>query len=190
MIPSVKLSFAVVLSFLLCGCAYRWGYRDNKLAGGYEQLAIPVFKNHSLEPGIEIYFTNALISQFTRSKVATVVDPSQAPVTMQGLIKEVRYEGGALVEPSADNKLPRSTVLNTQYTVHVRVYLKLVRNSDNSVIWESEFNNDKLYVAPHLGSPGINSTNALYNQSVRDSTIAKLADDMMTEAHDRATENF
>lgn len=183
--------FILVIAFFALGCAYRWGHTDYRLAGGYEQLAIPVFKNQSREPGVEIYFTNSLVRQFERSKIASVVSESLAPLSLQGVVIGVDYIGESLIESDANsNSLPTGTVLNTQYRVYVTTRLRLVRNSDQKVVWEGEFKNERVYVAPRMESAVTNTADPLYNQSARHLTISKLADDMMLEAHDRMTENF
>jgi hypothetical protein len=68
--------------------------------------------------------------------------------------------------------------------------LRLRRNSDQRIIWSQEFQRERVYTAPQIGSDFINSADALYDQSSRLQTVAKLADEMMEEAHDVLTENF
>jgi hypothetical protein len=191
---AIKLTnflWVVLFSLGFGGCAYRFGYGDNRLSGGYQQVAVPVFRNISQEPGVEIFFTNALIRQFSRSKVTQIVSDGLAPVTLEGTVSKVQYVGETLVEADATkNKLPRQTVLYNQYRVYVTTDLRLIRNSDQKVIWEGQVTGDRVYLAPKVEAPGINTVNPLYNQSARRTTLSRLADDMMLEAHDRATESF
>ncbi|MCC7403852.1 MAG: LptE family protein [Bdellovibrionales bacterium] len=184
--------------FILClllvvplgGCGYHLGFKARQLPGGYDHVAIPVFKNKTPEVGIETYFTNELIRQFARSGVARVVERSDAAVTLEGVIENLTFERGAKSTQKEITHLPLGTVLTTEYRVLVTTRLRLRRNSDDKVLWESVFQSERPYFAPQLGSAGLNSSNALYNQSARHQNVFKIATDMMVEAHDRVTESF
>ena len=54
---------------ILAGCAYHAGSGDRQIPGGYRSIAVPVFKNQTNEPGIEAYFTNAMIVEIERARV-------------------------------------------------------------------------------------------------------------------------
>ena len=189
----------VVLFSLLSACAYRWGFTDRKLPGSYDQVAVPIFENKSEEVGIEVDFTNAFVNRMERSKAAHIVDKNMAPAVIEGSIERVLVTlGPGVTGVGKDNKdankeipnLPEQAVLSTEY--HVVVYAKIIlrRTSDQSVLWQSAFSGEKSYQGPRIGTPIVNSANALYNQSARRDTIRQLAEDMMTEAHNRMTENF
>ena len=76
---------------LLSGCAYHLGNKNRSIPGGYKQVSVPIFKNHTQETGIEVSFTNALIEEFQRSRVARVVDNSLSEVTVVGQIDDLQY---------------------------------------------------------------------------------------------------
>ena len=178
------------LALFVSGCAYHFGLAERKLPGGYSQLAIPVFKNKSGEVGIEPIFTNALIRRFARSQVANVTDRDSAPVTLEGTILKVDTVQGALQDSNSLHTLPTNAVLVTQYRLVVQTKLTVRRKSDDKILWEGTFSNEKVYNPPQIGTPVVNSANATYNQSARTQTLSLLAEDMMAEAHDRITENF
>ncbi len=164
---------------------------DRSLPGGYAQVAVPVFKNFTQEVGIEPYFTNALIRQISRSRVARVGDKETSPLVLEGIIRKVDTIEGAKVTGSAGGiQLPEDAVLTTEFRILVSAELILRRRSDEKVIWRGSFQNEKVYAAPRIGHDLVNSANATYNQSARMDTIARLAEEMMLEAHDRMTENF
>ncbi len=179
---------------ILSGCAsYRFGYSQRGIPGGYTQIAVPVFKNNSDEVGIEVQFTNAMIQEFERSRVARVVDRSRAPVILEGSIVSVSTNTGTGVTGGSDSgipSLPEKSVLTTEYRLVVNCRVLLRRASDNAVLWEGNFSNERAYAPPRIGAAGVNSANALYNRSVRLQTIAQLAELIMEEAHNRITENF
>jgi len=173
------------------GCAYRFGLSERALPGGYTQVAIPMFKNQSSEVGVETFFTNSLIRRFSRSNVAYVTDKDASPVVLLGFVDSVETINGPAVKRGDQLKeLPEQTVLITEYRLVVKARLILKRKSDDKIMWQGNFANEKVYAPPRIGGEVVNSANATYNHSVRVETIARLAEEMMAEAHDRITENF
>ncbi len=186
----LKRAFALILLFAPLACGYRLGFHERALPGGYNQVAIVVFKNSTSEVGIETYFTNELIRQMARSGVARVVDKEDAAVVLEGIVEDLRFVRSAKATQNEIKLLPLGAVLTTEYRIHVSARVLLRRISDNKIIWQDVVQNERAYSAPALGSAGINSANALYNQSDRHQNIAKMAEDMMIEVHDRLTESF
>jgi hypothetical protein len=190
------LFFALILSTSVgaTGCAYHFGLSDRALPGGYTQLAIPVFKNSTQDVGIEMYFTDALIRRFARSQVARVTDKDVSPVVLEGAITKIVTTPGPARTNGPENTglvtLPDNAVLTTSYRLMVTADIKLRRKSDDKIVWQGNFQNESEYFSPQVGTPIVNSINATYNQNARHHTIANLAEELMSEAHDRLTENF
>ena len=186
------MRFGVLFFIFLTSCAYHLGDSKRNLPGGYNRVAIPMFSNKTELVGLEPYFTNSLIREFERSKVAQVTSSATAPITVEGIVEKVEVLPQAQVKASESKSiaLPDSTVLTTTYRVLVTTRLKLRRNSDNKIVWEQEVASESVYLAPIIGPLYVNSANATYNQSARDRSIAELAQEMMQEAHDRMTESF
>ena len=76
----------LALSLFWAACAYRFGYGDRSLPGGHQKVAIPVFENQTSLVGAETYFTNAIIREFVRSKVAEVTSKDQSQAVIEGII--------------------------------------------------------------------------------------------------------
>lgn len=198
MIKLATLLFTSVFLLTSCG-GYHVGDSDRQIPGGYRTVAIPVFQNKSMEAGIESPFTNALVREFERGRVGRVTSKSEAQTTLEGTIDAVTYvvttqlnknqPGGAFLgsdtSPNTANKL-----LNTEYRILLATTLRLRRNSDQKILWEGTFNGERSYLAPQIGIEGINSADAVYNQSARNQNIEAMAVDLMNEAHNRITENF
>lgn len=196
------LQTLLVLNILLSisACGYRFGYASRSLPGGYDQLAIPVFKNNTQIVGIEPYFTNAIREEFDRSKIAKVVDKGVAPVVLNGTIIGIQIARGVPTRGEYDFKegkdtpglarLPKNTALSTELRVIVSSDIELVRSSDKTVLWRGSFQNEVVYSAARIGTAVVNSANANYNDSIFQQKIAELSLVMMEEAHDRVTENF
>lgn len=168
------------------------GVKDRKFPGGYEYVAVPVFKNYTQETGTEVYFTNALVTELERAKIVSIADKAAAQVTLEGIIKGITYTPSSQTRAGdvTPQYLPDGTVLTTEYYVNVDVAIVAKRNSDQKIIWQSDFQSRRSYTAPRIGIQGLNSANALYNHSARYQNIQAMANDMMAEAHDRLTENF
>ncbi|MCB0415190.1 MAG: hypothetical protein KDD50_12705 [Bdellovibrionales bacterium] len=176
----------------MLSCAYKVGYPKRALAGGYDKVAISVFENKTREVGVEVYFTNALVRNFERSKVAKVVSKNIAPVSIVGEIDKIELDQAVIVSggDTGFEKLPLKSVLTINYNVKLNSTIKMVRNSDHTVLWSGKFYQEKVYSAPQLESAKLNSANALYNQRAKHQVYKAIAQIMMKEVHDRMTENF
>ena len=166
------------------------GIGSRGLPGGYRQVAIPVFSNKTQEVGVEVAFTNAMVREFEQSKVAAVVPVETAPLKLEGEIESIKYESRSAAQSNEIKALPEKTVMTTSYQIVVLAKVRLRRASDQAVLWEGSVTNEKVYSAPRIGTPVVNSANVLYNQSARTQNLTTLASEMMEEAHDRMTESF
>ena len=144
-----------------------------------------------MEPTVEVAFTNSMIQEFERAKIGRVTDSNQAEVLVEGVIDSINVIGQNPYSTSDDEKgRPMGAVLNSQYAIQIVAHVTLKRNSDKSVLWSGEFRRDKTFNAAQVFSAGVNTVNPLYNFSARRQNIELLASEMMSEAHDRMTENF
>jgi hypothetical protein len=177
-----------VFSGIMSSCAsYRWGNGDRTIPGGYKTVFIPMFKNYSLEPGIEVYYTDALRREFERSEIATVTGSGESEVELRGEIKSLTYTAAI---PLTGSNQPTGTVLAGTNDIHIEVKLSLIRRIDKKVLWEKGFVGLRTYSSPQVFAAGINSVDPLYNQSARRQNIQTLSQTMMAEAHDRISEGF
>jgi hypothetical protein len=188
----VQKKLAALFSFVLVGlsglsgCGYRWGTTDRTLPGGYELVYVPVFKNLSMEPGVEVHFTNHLRLNFERSNLVKLTSQSQAEAFLEGEIRSTSY----IPQSSSESPYQAGVVLVSSYEIRVVVLLTLRRATDRSIIWQSSFSGARTYSAPQVREAVINSVNPLYNLSARRQNIEAIAGALMAEAHDRISENF
>ena len=179
------------MGLAVTSCAYQMGALGREIPGGYRTVAVPVFKNATQEPGIEVYFTNALIREFERGGVGKVTSKKEAQTTLNGTITSITYVPVSTVKSGDDGfGLPSNTVLTTDYRILVQASLTLTRNSDGKNLWNGSFSGEKSYSAPKITLPSLNSADANYNQSARFQNLQLMANDLMIEAHGRITENF
>lgn len=184
----------IAMLFGFCSCAYQLGVQGRTLPGGYSTVEVPVFSNLTQEPGVEVAFTNSLVQEFEKNKVAKVVYSARqggAPVVVKGEIVSISYKATSPVQQKDKAPLlPAEAVLATGYRVLVTARISLMEKKTNKILWTSTFDAESSYAAPQVTIARLNSVNPLYNLSSRRRTIESIAQDLMVEAHDRMTENF
>ncbi len=79
--------FLPLLLLLLFGCGYQLAGKETHLPPGVGSIAIPTLSNLTLEPGIEITFTQAFLNEFIQDRRVKVVDRPQADSILEGAIK-------------------------------------------------------------------------------------------------------
>ncbi len=79
------LFFACVL-FLPC-CGYRVRGGEPNLPPEIRSVAIPIFGNRTIEPGIESLFTEALVEKFVSARRLSVTSRSSADALLTGTVK-------------------------------------------------------------------------------------------------------
>lgn len=158
------------------------------IPGGYKQLTVPIFKNYTQETGIEVAFTNSLVSELERSRTARVVDAHHAEAQIDGEILSVKYQAQA--GDNASFTLPKGSVLKTTYQIVITSRVTLRRRADQQILWSGEFKGERTYTASQVTQFGVNTVNPLYNLSARRQNIDLMANDLMAEAHDRMSESF
>ena len=73
--------------FLLTGCGYHMVGKETHVPPGLNSVAIPTFVNGTFEPGIEVPFTQAFLSEFIQDRRVKVLDRSEADSVLEGVIK-------------------------------------------------------------------------------------------------------
>ncbi len=75
---------------LLMGCGYQMVGKETHIPPGLNSVAIPTFKNQTFEPGIEIPFTQAFLTEFIQDKRVNVVGRTEASSVLEGVVKYFR----------------------------------------------------------------------------------------------------
>lgn len=181
---------------LLSGCAYKVGYGNRELPNGIRKVFIPVFLNDTLETGQEVAFTNELRRGLKRSGAAEIVSERKAEAVLEGRIMRITNSQFALNQRGREEEktkglvfLPKGASLVTKYLMKIRVELRL-KNKAGKTVWKQWLDNERLYSAPVITLPGVNSATSLYNISEKQRITEELAALMMHEAVGRLTESF
>ena len=115
----------VILVVMLCSCGYKMVGKETHLPPGISSIAIPTFKSKTLEPGIEIPFTQAFLNEFIRDRRIKVVGREEADAVLEGVIRSYDYYSIAYDK----------TGLATEYRATVTVDLVLKRRN-GEIVWK------------------------------------------------------
>ena len=184
---------ASVIQIFVTSCAYKLSSRTQLLPGHVKRIQIPLFKNKSTEPGIEVFFTNSIKNEALKSSVAKLQNlENESEAILQGTINsiDIMSEDTSVIEAKNSKYLPSETVLATQYRVEANIDIQLKRKGSTEILWSGNFKQARNYSAPKISLPVINTANSLYNQSAKRQALDALSKDMMQAAFDRMLENF
>jgi hypothetical protein len=188
--------FIFVLTQFTASCGYRFGYGDRSLPEGIKSVHIPIFENETYQTGAEVQFTNALIAEIHDSKIARLTTKKKAEGILKGRVIRIDFLQANIDSRRRDEavkdggivNLPRGTVITTEYLARVTLEVQMFKKG--KLVWKQWLRDERLYDAPQLGLEGINSANAGYNRSARETVIKDLARVMMHELYGRLTESF
>jgi hypothetical protein len=104
-----------VLIFALASCSgYQLGSSKPSRLAGVQKLAVPTFKNDTLEPRLEVLATNALIKKIQMDGAYQIVPVSEADAVLRGTITNI------------DRSQFRSTRSNTLRTSELLMRLQVI----------------------------------------------------------------
>jgi outer membrane lipopolysaccharide assembly protein LptE/RlpB len=72
---------------LFAGCGYQMVGKETHVPSGLTSIAIPTFLNQTLEPGIEVPFTQGFLREFIQDRRVRVVNRREADSILEGVIK-------------------------------------------------------------------------------------------------------
>ncbi len=162
----------IILFFAAClclSCSYRFS-GSGQLPMDAKPVFVAIFENQTAETGIENYFTNDLIFEFTRNGI-DVVKRGRADAILSGSIDSVDTETVSY----------QGQIISRERRIKVSVTMKLSDRNGN-IIWSSgRLTQDETYgVFEEKVATNANKRLAIKNISKR---IAE-------EAYNRMTENF
>lgn len=115
----------VCLAFALWGCGYQIAGSSTHLPGGVASVAIPTFRNQTLEPGIEVLLTQAFLREFTFDGRVKVLRRKEADTILEGTVKNFRIQSVSYNESG----------LVQEYQVLITVDIALMKSSGD-VLWK------------------------------------------------------
>jgi len=119
-----KMFLPMFLLVLTWACGYQLVGKDTHLPPGVTSIAIPTFANKTYEPGIEVPFTQAFLTEFIRDRRVKVLDKREADSVLEGTIKSFTFQSVSYDQAG----------LVSEYQTTVVVDLTLKRQS-GEIVW-------------------------------------------------------
>jgi hypothetical protein len=167
-------------------CAYQLGSRAKSLPGNFKFIHVPYFKNKTLEPNIEIYFTNSMVQELEKSQFVKSVSLNDSEAILLGEITSLEF-----VATSLDKRgVPSDREITRQYQINLTSTYSLIRRSDQKKFWSTSITSSKTYIAPGVTASVLNTVNPLYNLSARRQNIEVIAQQQTSEVFERLSEDF
>jgi hypothetical protein len=115
------------LTLLFAGCAgYHIGPVQPKFMEGVRSIAVPTFKNETLEPRVEVLVANTVIRQIQQDGTYRVATIDQADAVLEGTILQIRRQSARSV---------RGNVIATrEFNLTVELQFTVTRKSDKKVL--------------------------------------------------------
>jgi len=156
---------------LIVSCGYRMVGKETHVPPGLNSVAVPTFKNRTYEPGIEVPFTRAFLSEFILDRRVNVVDRAQADSLLEGIITDF-----SIYSVSYDRS---GLVLEYQTSVMLDLTLK---DRTGKVLWEEKnFSETQWFRA---------SSNVLTSEVNKTAAIQKIARLVAERLRNRFFYNF
>jgi hypothetical protein len=161
-----------VVCLLLVSCGYGFRGTTNTLPADIKGVYIPVFLNSTAEPGAEVVFTNALIYEFTRSRMLKVLPESSAQAYIGGKIKRVAVD--PVIYATLTQAVERKVTIDLEVSC---------RRSDNQkILWQDQ-HLTRYEVYSVTNDPGQTERN-------KQEAITKIAQNLSERIHNGILENF
>ena len=165
--------YAILLCiFLLPGCGYHFIGQGNEALSGIHYIAIPYFANKSYEGGLERYVTEALVDEFVKSRMYSIVAEKDADAILRGTIEEFRE-----IAISFDQEN-----YAMEYRASLRVDATLERKDTGEILWRTK---ELHHFEDYRVAPEIAATEANKNQA-----IMLISREVATRIHDSIVEGF
>ncbi len=171
MIRYGKCVVAILCGILVWGCGYHLVGKETHLPPGISSIAVPTFVNKTLEPGIEIPFTQAFLNEFILDRRVKVVDRKEADSVLEGVIHY--YEFHAVSFDRSGQAL--------EYQTSVKADLVLKRRG-GEILWrEKDLTETRWYRT---------SPNVLLNEANKDAALQQIGQLMAERIRNRFFFNF
>lgn len=164
---------------LLTACGYHFYAVKNELPGHVRKVAIPTFKNETVEAGIENEFTSALRNEFFKSKSVAVVSEVEAQGILLGTIKHISMDPTAHSEKTFNNR--GTKILALEYNANVTVEVVLVDAKSHLPIWTRSMSDARRYSS---------NEDLLQNETRQREAYGRVATYLMEQVHDVLFEDF
>jgi outer membrane lipopolysaccharide assembly protein LptE/RlpB len=176
---SILKNFITVLClFFVAACGYQLSGKGTHVPPGITSLAIPTFVNQTLEPGIEIPFTQGFLREFIFDSRVKVLGRNEADAVLDGVIKSFRLQSVSY---------DRSGFV-LEYETIVTVDLTLIRKN-GEVVWRLNNLSEARWYRASFGEV-IPSTGGILNEASKDTAVQETGKFMAERVKSRFFYNF
>jgi hypothetical protein len=174
----MRFAFLLPLAALLfAGCAgYKIGPVQPKFMEGIHKIAVPTFRNDTLEPRVEVPMATAVIKQFQLDGTYQIVDEKYADAILEGTLDTIERRPARSVRGNV--------LLTKEYTLTVRGRFKLTNKSTGLVIDERTVTGTTSFYAT-----GSDSVSQDVNQDERQA-VPLAAEDMAVQLVSQLSEGW
>ncbi|MEP6673256.1 MAG: LptE family protein, partial [Chthoniobacter sp.] len=156
------------LGLLLSGCAgYKIGPVQPKFMAEIHKIAIPTFRNDTLEPRVEVPLATAVIKQFQHDGTYQIVNEKDSDAILEGWLDTIQRRPARSVRGNI--------LLTKEYTLTIRCRFKLTNRVTGLVIDERTVSGTTSFYAT-----GSDSVSQDVNQDERQA-IPLAAEDMAVQ---------
>ena len=161
----------ILCMMLFTGCGYQMVGKETHVPPGLNSVAVPTFSNQTLEPGIEVPFTQGFLREFINDRRVRVVNRREADSILEGVIKDFQ-----IYSVSYDRS---GIALEYQTTVVIDLTLK---KQNGEILWkEQNFSETRWYRT---------STSVLTSESNKAAAIQQIGRFMAERIRNRFFYNF
>lgn len=172
--PAVPLCALAIACLALAGCGYHVAGRGSNLPHQWTTIAVPAFKNDTVQYRIEQRFTEAVIREFiTRTKYHIVSDPASADAVLHGEILSI---------DTSPVLFDANTGQVTTMLVTVRAKVSLIAAHAEKPVYE---NNDMVFRSEYQIPSNVNT---FFQQE--DPAIERMAHDFASDLVANVLEGF
>lgn len=164
---------SLLAGVLLAGCGYHApGAGDQWVGSGSRTLYVEPFANHTPEPYLETILTDEIVTQFNYSRLVDLTSQRDtADLLMTGAVTS--FSSSALAYNPRDNI--------SEYRAQMTATAKLLRRSDNAVLWQGTLSRDEVF-----SSRDDKSQQRVGERLAARKTAERLAEDLLA----RLTDDF
>ncbi|MCO5143517.1 MAG: LPS assembly lipoprotein LptE [Oligoflexia bacterium] len=188
--PRLFWIFCSALMIIFTSCGYQFQNRTNPLQRlGIEKLYIENFKNDTYRPGIEQFFSTALIREIQRSGAFEIVNNrDEADAVVGGTITQADALPSSLSSTAIGGATDKSIDVAAQFSAVVSCGITVTDRSGRALFSQSVSGN-KIYPGSRaVGDKG--ATVSLVNESEQRLAIHFIAAEMMSSVYQRLVDVF
>lgn len=116
----------ILSSLVLTGCGYHLGPVKPAYLRNVKTIAIPTFKNNTLEPRLEVLMADTLIKQFQRDGTFEIVSDNKADAILYCTLVEI--------ERRQARPVPNNVLATAEYLLIIEVKYELINRVTGGII--------------------------------------------------------